>query len=130
LILVLFLADPVQAGLSISSLRLFSIFLHSTPRWRKEKNMAALHSTSARPIHFCPATRPSYRRRRLCLLASAVSSAPKARFIARRSESKSVKQLQRPLGTSFNQVPITNLLFLIMISHGVLLSIICGKSFT
>ncbi|XP_078173537.1 RAP release 2, galactose-binding-like domain protein, putative (DUF1997) [Carex rostrata] len=59
--------------------------------------MAALHSSSAPPIHLYPATAASYRRRRLCLRSSAVSSAPKARFIARRSDSASVKQLQRPL---------------------------------
>ncbi|KAJ3682543.1 hypothetical protein LUZ60_015116 [Juncus effusus] len=51
--------------------------------------MAALH------LHHAPPLRLSSRR--LPLRASAVSSAPKARFIARRSESASVQQLQRPL---------------------------------
>ncbi|KAJ4803620.1 hypothetical protein LUZ62_016186 [Rhynchospora pubera] len=59
--------------------------------------MAVLHSSSAPPTYFYPSTAASFRRRRLCLRASAVSSAPKARFIARRAESTSVKELQRPL---------------------------------
>lgn len=98
------LTDPVQTGLSSASLWLPSNPSLYTPlQGGEEKSMAALHSSSAPPIHLYPATATSYRRRRLCLRSSAVSSAPKARFIARRSDSASVKQLQRPLGTSVDK---------------------------
>ncbi|XP_017699097.1 uncharacterized protein LOC103710353 isoform X2 [Phoenix dactylifera] len=60
----------------------------------------ALHSPS--PVRLTPAPHPSIKRHRISprpgpMFASAVSSAPKARFVAKRSESTSVQQLQRPL---------------------------------
>ncbi|XP_010907449.1 uncharacterized protein [Elaeis guineensis] len=60
----------------------------------------ALHSYS--PVRLNPTPLISIKRHRIShrpgsIRASAVSSAPKARFIAKRSDSTSVQQLQRPL---------------------------------
>lgn len=60
----------------------------------------ALHSSP--PVRLTPAPLTSIKRPRISLRpgpvsASAISSAPQARFVAKRSESTSVQQLQRPL---------------------------------
>jgi hypothetical protein len=55
---------------------------------------AAFRRSRAAPVVVCASSPYSS--------SSAVSSAPKARFVARRSESTSVQQLARPLGTAIN----------------------------
>lgn len=77
-----------RMALSSCSVRVGTISIHST-RQRRSCLPTLLKTHSARP---------SFR-------VLAASSPPKARFVAKRSESTSVKQRQRPLG-KFPEYPI------------------------